>query len=141
MIRGVRLGLVLMAMASFPACNHPERLVPGPVEILQADQGREIHVPIGEIVRVRLRSIPTAGYVWHLARPLPAFLEPVGEETLPTSSAQSQPGFVGGEHWLVFAYKPTAKGRAELVFHEGRPWELNAGTKPSDTFRVTLIVQ
>lgn len=141
MMGGLRLGLALMAMASFQACSQPERKVRGPVEILRADQGREIRVPIGQIVRVRLRSIPTAGYVWRLAGPLPAFLEPVGEETLPTSPAQSQPGFVGGEHWLVFAYKPTAKGRAELVFHEGRPWELKAGTRPSDTFRVTLIVQ
>ncbi len=141
MIGGSRLGLALMAALFIHACSQAEKPAPGPLEILRADQGREIRVPIGEIVRVRLRSIPTAGYLWRLAGPLPAFLEPLGEETLPTSPAQSQPGFTGGEHWLVFAYKPKAKGRAELVFLEGRPWELAAGAKPSDTFRVTLIAQ
>ena len=141
MIQQLKLGLGLMAVVFTHACNQQNKPASAPHEILRADPGRESRVPVGEIVRVRLRSIPTAGYLWRLASPLPAFLESAGEETLPTSPAQSQPGFTGGEHWLVFAYKPKAKGRAELVFLEGRPWELEAGAKPSDTFRVTLIAE
>lgn len=141
--RGIlALGAALLLNACASACKpapHPDTRAP--LEILAEDAGRRVKVPLGETVRVRLRSIPTAGYVWCLAGPLPGFLVPVGEETLPTTPQQREPGFAGGEHWMVFAYKANAAGSAKLVFHEGRPWELKAGGAPDSVFSVTIVVE
>lgn len=138
--------MAVLASAMLGACAQAGKPPPdldrgGALEILEADADRRVRVPLGETVRVRLRSIPTAGYIWRLSGALPGFLAPAGEETLPTTAAQREPGFVGGEHWLVFAYKANAPGSAQLVFHEGRPWELEAGAAPDSVFRVTIVVE
>lgn len=138
----IMLGATLLASACAQAGKPPPDPTGGTaLEILRENAGQRIRVPVGETVRVRLRSIPTAGYVWRLANPLPGFLGPAGEETLPTSPQQREPGFVGGEHWLVFAYRANAAGSAELVFHEGRPWELEAGAAPDAVFSVTIVAE
>ncbi len=138
----IGLGAALLASACASAGKPaPSPNARAPLEILAEDAGTRVRVPLGETVRVRLRSVPTAGYVWRLAQPLPAFLAPAGEETLPTTPQQREPGFVGGEHWLVFAYQANAVGSAKLVFHEGRPWELEAGGAPESVFTVTIVVE
>jgi len=142
----MKRSLILFLALLGAACAQAGKPPPNPdaqtsLEILRTDAGKTIVASVGETIRVRLESVPTAGYVWRLASPLPGFLTPAGEDTLPTTPEQREPGIVGGSHWLVFAYTVRQPGRAELVFHEGRPWELEKGRAPSDTFRVTIKAQ
>lgn len=139
----MKVWMIALASTALAACAQAGKPAPAPgarqqLEILQTDAGGAFTAPVGETIRVRLESVPTAGYIWRLASPLPDFLVPAGEETLPTTPEQREPGFAGGNHWLVFAYTVARPGRGELVFHEGRPWELEQGAKPTDVFRVKI---
>lgn len=107
-------------------------------EFVEADSGRTITAPVGQTVAIRLEGIPTAGYIWRLESQPPAFLAPGEPAVLPTTAQQSEPGFTGGNHWMVFPYTVTGPGKAELVFHFGRPWELAKGAEPEKIFRLTI---
>ena len=85
---------------------------------------------------VELVGVPTAGYVWAPAQ-VPAFITRAGEASGNTTAAQSQPGYVGGNHWEVLMFAATTPGTGELVIEQRRPWE---STEPaSGTFRVTIV--
>ncbi len=105
------------------------------VEITRADEGKTVSVPVGARVSVALVGVPTAGYLWGVAS-APEFLAKV--ETLggPTTDAQRQPGFVGGNHWEVTVFEVRGAGKADLVFEQRRPWETDQPA--SATFRVTI---
>lgn len=142
-MRGVLMGLaaVLMASCATAGPKAPEEAAYPGREILAEQQGQVARVAVGEPFRVRLRGIPTAGYVWALAGPPPGFLDTAGEETLPTTPQQREPGFTGGEHWMTFAFKAREPGKGDLKLAYGRPWELEAGAAPEETFTVTIEAQ
>jgi inhibitor of cysteine peptidase len=103
--------------------------------ITEADDGKTVVVKSGTKIQVELVGTPTAGYVWAL-KTAPAFLVKTGEGGGPTSEAQSQPGFAGGNHWEVFFFDVTGKGEGALVIEQRRPWE---DTGPADdTFTVNV---
>jgi predicted secreted protein len=100
-----------------------------------ADKDGVVEVKVGDKIQVELSGIPTAGYVWTLAE-TPAFLTASGETSGPTSEAQSQPGFTGGNHWEVFFFDVTAEGSGALRLEQRRPWESD---EPAvDSFSVTI---
>lgn len=104
----------------------------------QADAGKTIELPAGMTFVVQLVGVPTAGYLWKPVDP-PAFLT-VGPVTGgPTSAAQKQPGFTGGNHWEVFQFTAAKPGKAKLRFEQRRPWE--SSEPPADTFEVTIVVK
>ncbi|MBY0448079.1 MAG: protease inhibitor I42 family protein [Hyphomonadaceae bacterium] len=107
--------------------------------LLAADTGKTIRTAVGESFRIKLETIPTAGYIWRLDGELPGFLEQVSEDTLPTTPEQLEPGFVGGNHWMVFSYRVVQPGAATLTLIEGRPWE--KGAPPSNTFKLRIEAQ
>ncbi len=92
-------------------------------------------MPVGAAFEVALVGVPTAGYLWAPVE-TPAFLTKAGEAGGPTSAAQLQPGFAGGNHWEVTAFRAAAPGRGVLRFAQSRPWETNQ--PPVDTFSVTI---
>lgn len=110
-----------------------------PQTLLAADTGKTIRFAVGETFRVKLETVPTAGYIWRLDGELPGFLEQVSEDTLPTTPEQLEPGFVGGNHWMVFTYRVVQPGAATLTLIEGRPWE--KGAPPSNTFKLRIEAQ
>ena len=94
----------------------------------------------GNVLRVELESIPTAGYVWTVSDQ-PDFLTLVDENTRPTDpDFQNQPGVTGGSHFMAFDFKAVAPGTADLVLIEGRPWEIEAGEAPDNTYTLHLTV-
>jgi inhibitor of cysteine peptidase len=139
----IALGLVACAPAQEEA-RAPEAAsgevaapTPGDVKVhITAEQaGRTVSVAVGERFAVELVGVPTAGYVWAPAA-LPAFITRAGEATGNTTTAQSQPGFTGGNHWEVFLFAATGPGAGELTFEQRRPWESNE--PPAATFTVTI---
>lgn len=101
----------------------------------EADAGEAVAVPVGQPFAVALVGVPTAGYVW-LAEDPPAFLESTGESSGPTTKAQLQPGFTGGNHWEVLSFRATAPGAGTLRLVQRRPWETQE--PPSRTFEVVI---
>jgi inhibitor of cysteine peptidase len=114
----------------------PAPAIPGAtVRITAEDAGKTITVPVGATFQVQLMGVPTAGYLWGLTS-TPDFLEKTAETGGDTTTAQRKPGFVGGNHWEVFALRAKSAGRGELVLEQRRPWEKTE--PPSQTFRVTI---
>jgi predicted secreted protein len=126
--------------AGGPAANG-DLPAPMPYEAMKAieksDAGKTIEVPVGATFVVQLVGVPTAGYLWKPVDP-PAFLEPGAVTGGPTTKAQLQPGFAGGNHWEVFAFKAKGTGKATLRLEQRRPWETNE--PPADVFEVTIKV-
>jgi predicted secreted protein len=100
--------------------------------------GETVTVKVGETFTVELIGIPTAGYLWKAVE-TPAFIEAAGEFSGPTSSAQNEPGFTGGNHWEGFLYKAVGAGEGDLKFEQRRPWE--SDEPATDVFAVRLIAR
>jgi inhibitor of cysteine peptidase len=105
------------------------------IKITEAEAGKTVAVPLGASFVVQLRGVPTAGYLWAPAS-VPDFLVKAGEAGGPTSTAQLQPGFAGGTHWEVFAFKAERAGSGVLTLEQRRPWE--SSEPPAETFKVTI---
>ncbi len=117
------------------AAPTPEDVV---TRITAEQNGQTIEVALHQRFAVELVGVPTAGYVWTPAT-LPAFVQRAGEAAGNTTPQQSEPGFVGGNHWEVLMFVATAPGTGELVIEQRRPWESNEPA--SQTFRVTIVAQ
>lgn len=146
---------VLLMAAALAACTPAQeakeeaapvtnQAVPAPtpedvtVRITAAQAGQTIEVGVNQRFAVELVGVPTAGYVWTPAQ-LPAFVTRAGEASGNTTQAQSQPGFVGGNHWEVLMFVATAPGTGEVVLEQRRPWESNEPA--ADVFRVTITAR
>lgn len=124
---------------SAPAAPSASVAAPTPADVTihigAEHNGRVVQVPIGQRFAIELVGVPTAGYVWQPAD-IPEFITRVSEASGPTSQAQSQPGFAGGNHWEVLILAPLEAGRGDVVMIQRRPWETNEA--PVQSFRVTI---
>ncbi len=118
----------------------PPPKIDGAVKDIRADAaGSTVEIRVGERFSISLSGVPTAGYVWAPDK-VPPFLNKVAEAGGPTSTAQFQPGFAGGNHWEVLGFEATKAGEGELELVQKRPWEDKAD--PSDQrFKVKVKVQ
>lgn len=123
-----------LALLALAACG--DAAAPAPAEdaekkdaqmlvLTEADDAKTFILGVGDTFETKLESIPTAGYSWHVSH-MPEGLEQLGEDGwAPTDPhTQSQPGFTGGNHYILKRFKTTAPGDYDLVLIEGRPWEL-----------------
>lgn len=138
----MRLWGAAVLAGAMAACTPAEdKGLPAPVPkdvartVTGADAGTTVDVAAGSTFAVALVGVPTAGYLWAPAT-VPAFLSAAGTAGGPTSKAQLEPGFAGGNHWEVFLMQVTGPGEGPLVFEQRRPWETNE--PPSDTFSVVI---
>lgn len=127
-----------------PAMKSEQGALPAPTpqtvtQRLTADNnGQTIDVAVGGRFAVELVGIPTAGYLWGVARK-PSFLSDPDTTGGDTTKAQSQPGFAGGNHWEVFVFTATGPGEGALRLEQRRPWEKDQ--PPAKTFDVTVRVR
>lgn len=99
-------------------------------------KGAALTLPAGEILRIELVTVPTAGYVWQIVEK-PDFLELVGENTRGTDPAyQNYPGFTGGNHFMSFDLVARSAGTGTIRLTEGRPWETDEPAM--DTYELTV---
>jgi predicted secreted protein len=103
--------------------------------VTAADNSKTVQVAVGAPFAVELIGVPTAGYLWKAAA-TPDFVKQTGTSGGPTSEAQKQPGFAGGNHWEVTTFVAERAGRGVLKFEQRRPWETNEPA--ADTFSVTI---
>ncbi|WP_135212567.1 protease inhibitor I42 family protein [Vitreimonas flagellata] len=108
------------------------------VRITAAQAGQTVEVGVNQRFAIELVGVPTAGYVWAPAQ-MPAFVTTAGEASGNTTQAQSQPGFVGGNHWEVSMFVANAPGTGEIVMEQRRPWETDEPA--NNVFRVTIVAR
>jgi len=108
------------------------------VHITAAQNGQSVTVRPGERFAIELISTPTAGYSWE---PLsfPEFITRVSHASGPTTQAQRQPGFAGGNHWDVLILATLEPGEGDVWLALKRPWE--SGEAPVETFRVHIVAR
>lgn len=146
-IIAIAASLMLAACASSEAPSAPTNgssslSAPTPAGVALVIRGdsdsQNVTAKVGTTIAVELIGVPTAGYMWAPAE-TPAFLEAAGDYGGPTSSAQLEPGFAGGNHWEAFLYKVTAKGEGVLRFEQRRAWESDEA--PAAEFSVYLFAE
>lgn len=124
---------------SAPSSPSTSVAAPTPSDVtirIRAEQnGQVVQVPVGQRFAIELVGVPTAGYVWEPVS-FPEFLARVSDASGPTTQAQSQPGFAGGNHWEVLILAAHEPGRGDVVMAQRRPWE--SAEAPNQTFRVTI---
>jgi len=138
-------GLQLTSGGATKACKFVSRSLPPPTvagvirDIRIEDAGSSVEMKVGEKISVSLSGVPTAGYVWTAEAP-PPFVKVSEGPGGATSSAQSLPGFTGGNHWEVLIIEAVAPGEGEIALVQKRPWEDKSD--PSDErFKFKLKVK
>lgn len=133
------------ATVSAKPCQPSSRDVPPPkidgvIKDIRSDgAGSTVEIKVGERFSISLSGVPTAGYVWS-ADTIPPFLTKVAETGGPTTTAQFQPGFAGGNHWEVIAFEATKAGEGDLELVQKRPWE-DKPDPDNQRFKVKVKVQ
>lgn len=125
-----------------PTDEHSSLAAPTPdgvaLVVTESDDGQNVTIKVGRTIAVELIGVPTAGYMWTPVE-TPAFLEAAGDYGGPTSSAQLEPGFAGGNHWEAFLFNVTGAGEGVLRFEQRRAWE--SDEPPADEFSVYVFAE
>lgn len=97
--------------------------------------GEAIVVSPARRFTIRLRSNPTTGYGWQLAKPLDGkVVELVTNDYIPPADRRIGAG--GHEAWT---FKAVGQGRGTIALKYVRPWETNQ--PPAETNEFTVIVK
>ena len=102
------------------------------VAITDQDNGKDIDLPAGDTLVVRLKSNPSAGYVWAIKGD-PSPLRLVKSSTKKTGQTSRA---VGAPATQEFRLTAASAGMASLTLEYRRPWEYTAG--PAKTFKVKV---
>ncbi|MFI1726698.1 protease inhibitor I42 family protein [Streptomyces sp. NPDC020489] len=102
------------------------------VTCTEADNGREIHVGVGDLVAVKLRENPTTGHLWLITSEASDVLVAQGAQSSPGEGAA--PGAAGAR---TFTFQAQVPGVGLLELHLRRPWQADA--PPLASF--SLVVQ
>ena len=104
----------------------------GVMTVTTEDDGREVTIPVGRLVIVRLEAKPGTGYGWQLVRNGSPQLH---METPPVFEPRSKLE-AGGDEDEVFQFRVQMPGTVDLEFHYRRPWDKQ--TPAAKTFRVRI---
>lgn len=105
------------------------------VNVTEAENGKEVDLGGGQVLQVKLKSIPGTGYAWTLDGD-PAPLKLVKSFTQRKKSAS---GMAGAPQMSVFQLKANSAGLATVTFVYRRSWEYNV--PPAKTFSVRVNVR
>jgi hypothetical protein len=153
----MKRALIAISALAFGACatkdepapqearqNFESIAAPTPADValkIKADSdGQNVTVKKGTKAAVELVGTPTAGLLW-VAKKVPPFLKPAGEYGGPTSTAQLQEGFAGGNHWEAFLFDVTGTGEGELRFEQRSAFGGDDTEPPSNAFSVYVFAE
>lgn len=91
----------------------------GSVTLTNGDNGKEIEVRQGDLVRVELESPGATGYLWQLGDLDRSRLDLVNQST----RTLLRDGKVGGPVLTVFCFRAVSEGSVMLMIDFFRPWE------------------
>lgn len=105
------------------------------VNVTEAENGKEVDLGSGQVLQVKLKSIPGTGYAWTLDGD-PAPLKLVKSFT---QRKKSTSGMAGAPQMSVFQLKANSAGLATVTFVYRRSWEYNV--PPASTFSIRVSVR
>lgn len=88
------------------------------IEIDGATNGRDVHLQVGDELKLSLRENRSTGYVWELTQDGSPALRRVGDTY--ESGAVSRPGSPGSRQWT---FKAEETGQTKLELQLKRSWE------------------
>jgi inhibitor of cysteine peptidase len=138
--------VAMLIISTLTACgsNVPEALptptdtdpvpVYDPLPVSKSENGKQIEITKGELIRIQLPATPGAGYAWELTEIDEQILKQEGESQFQTAD----PNIVGGSEYQTFLLKAENTGRTNLELVYRRPWEKDVD--PLETFTLTVII-
>jgi predicted secreted protein len=120
-----------LSFAAFASAAGPQTKA---VVITKNDDGKEISVPEGAIVEVRLEQHGGTGYLWQIVGLDQTHLKVLNSTETPLRGGR----IVGGpllKTWQIQAVKP---GQTDLKMLLYRPWE--GAQKAAESFQVKIVI-
>jgi inhibitor of cysteine peptidase len=103
--------------------------------LTEKENGSKVKLAKGEIMTIKLEGVPTAGYVWNIAKNNADQLAPQGKPEV----TPAKKGVLGGKAVTTFRFKAESAGSSELELHYKRPFE--KGKEPAKTFKITVEIK
>ena len=103
--------------------------------ITEKENGTKVKLAKGETLTIKLEGVPTAGYVWNIAKNNADQLAPQGKPEV----TPAKKGVIGGKAITTFRFKADAAGASDLELHYKRPFEKNK--EPAKTFKITVEIK
>ena len=88
------------------------------IEINEKANGRDVHLQVGDELKLSLRENRSTGYRWELTQNPGSALHMVADTF--EAAAASRPGSSGARHWIFKAYDT---GHASIELQSRRSWE------------------
>jgi predicted secreted protein len=104
------------------------------ITIKKQDNGKEITVKTGDIIRVELEEMGTAGYSWFVDNLNTEHLEMLSKGTKPMSEDK-----VGAPVLGIWMFRAKKKGSVEINMDHYRAWE--GKEKATEHFSIKLLIQ
>jgi predicted secreted protein len=83
-----------------------------------ADKGATVHLKVGDVLELRLKSNPTTGYMWYVHKDSTRLVKLTGQ----SQTEATEPG-VGRPIFQVFEFQARDTGEGVLLLHYVRSWE------------------
>jgi inhibitor of cysteine peptidase len=117
---------------------HMPAMDPSDTTLTESDNGSDVSLAVGDVLRVQLAGNPSTGFVWTIAAGDDTILAPVGEPQFELGSGTPMPGAGGTQ---TFTFRAVAAGETTLTLVYMRPWETDATPTPENTFSVNVTVE
>ncbi len=124
--------IVLLAFAGFASGAAPEAKA---AVITNVDNGKQITVPEGAIVEVRLKQHGGTGYLWQIVDLDETHLKVLESTETPLREAP----VVGGPLLMTWKIKAVKAGQTDLKILLYRPWE--GVKKTAESFKVHIRIK
>lgn len=103
-----------------------------------ADAGQTIRLAPGQRLQIEVIGVPTAGYLWRVGR-IDDGWSLIDTTSRPENPAGRAAGMSGGQDWSVFLLEAPGPRPRSITLIYGRPWELDAGARPTETLTFTAV--
>lgn len=104
------------------------------ITITKDNNGQSIEIEKGDMFRIELEELGSAGYRWHIAELDQDFLDLVSQETRDVSK-----GRIGAPVKALWLIKSKKTGKTKIALDHYRIWE--GKESASEHFSVTLIIR
>ena len=108
---------------------------PQTVTLTEQDNGRQVVIPAGTQLVLRLEAVPGTGYGWQVVGKAFPQLQLEGTPVFESKSQEE----AGGSEDEVFHFRAQVPGEVELEFHYRRSWEKDVPS--TRTFSIHVMVK
>ena len=102
--------------------------------ITKQDNGKGIKAKVGNVIRIELESLGSAGYKWYLDSLNTEYIEPISEKTRGADKEK-----IGAPVLEIWCFKSLKKGSTEIKMDHYRVWE--GKDSATEHFGIKLTIQ